>query len=328
MTAQATGISFASSDSSGQPATFPGYLLMNAKRFGARPAMRHKDLGIWQSWTWHQLLEDIRAYSMGLETLGFKRGDKVAIIGQNRPRLYWTFSAVQALGGIPVPVYGDSVAEEMVYVLNHAEVRFAVCQDQEQVDKVLSMGDELKSLEKIFYDEIRGLREYDHTNLHSLDSVIEIGRQTYASNGDADWMASIAEGKGSDIAVMLYTSGTTGRPKGVMLTHDNLSISARNANAFDKLDETEETLAYLPLAWVGDHIFSYGQHFTAGYCVCCPESPDTIDSDRREIAPTYFFAPPRVFENMLTQVMVNMEDAGSLKKKMFHYVHGSRPQGW
>jgi long-chain acyl-CoA synthetase len=281
--------------------------------------MRHKDLGIWQSWTWAQLLEEIRAYSMGLEALGFKRGDKVAIIGQNRPRLYWTFSAVQALGGVPVPVYGDSVAEEMVYVLNHAEVRYAVCQDQEQVDKVLSMGDELKHLDKIFYDEIRGLRDYEHTNLISLDSLIESGREVFTKKGDSDWLASIAKGKGSDLAVMLYTSGTTGRPKGVMLTHDNLAISARNANAFDHLDETEETLAYLPLAWVGDHIFSYGQHFTAGYCVCCPESPETVDADRREIAPTYFFAPPRVFEIMLTSVMVQMEDASKLKKKMFHY---------
>ncbi len=319
MTAQATGISFASANSGEQPATFPGYLLLNAKRFGSRPAMRHKDLGIWQSWTWAQLLEEIRAYSMGLEALGFKRGDKVAIIGQNRPRLYWTFSAVQALGGVPVPVYGDSVAEEMVYVLNHAEVRYAVCQDQEQVDKVLSMGDELKHLDKIFYDEIRGLRDYEHTNLISLDSLIESGREVFRKKGDSDWLASIAKGKGSDLAVMLYTSGTTGRPKGVMLTHDNLAISARNANAFDHLDETEETLAYLPLAWVGDHIFSYGQHFTAGYCVCCPESPETVDADRREIAPTYFFAPPRVFEIMLTSVMVQMEDASKLKKKMFHY---------
>ncbi len=318
MNAQAKGITLAASDGSGQPATFPGYLLLNAERFASRPAMRHKDLGIWQSWTWVELRDDIRAFSLGLQALGLKKGDKVAIIGQNRPRLYWTFAAVQALGGVPVPVYGDSVAEEMVYVLNHAEVRFAVCQDQEQVDKVLSMGDELRHLEKMVYDEVRGLRDYDHTNLHPIDGVIEAGREIFKSKGDAEWRATIAAAKGSDLAVMLYTSGTTGRPKGVMLSHDNLAISSRNGNAFDRLDETEETLAYLPLAWVGDHIFSYGQHYTAGYCVCCPESPETVDSDRREIAPTYFFAPPRVFENMLTSVMVRMEDAGNFKKKMFH----------
>jgi long-chain acyl-CoA synthetase len=311
-----------------EPDTFPKYLLHNARRFPSRPAMRHKTYGIWQSWTWSELLNDIRAYSMGLAALGLKKGDKVAIIGQNRPRLYWTFCAVQALGGIPVPVYADSVAEEMVYVLNHAEVKFAICQDQEQVDKVLSMGDELASLKKIIYDEIRGLRDYDHTDLHPIDGVEALGEAEYESNGETLWLEEIAKGKGSDLAVILYTSGTTGRPKGVMLSYDNLAISARNGNAFDHLTEKEETVAYLPLAWVGDHIFSYAQHYTAGYCVCCPESPETVDSDRREIAPTYFFAPPRVFENLLTAIMVRMEDASRAKKRMFdHFMEHARKVG-
>lgn len=319
MTTQAAENNTKSNSKGSQPDTFPKYLLLNAERFAGRPAMRQKDLGVWQTWNWAELLVEIRAFSLGLQTLGLKEGDKVAIIGQNRPRLYWTFAAVQALGGVPVPVYGDSVAEEMVYVLNHAEVKFAICQDQEQVDKVLSMGEELKSLKKIIYDEIRGLRDYDHTNLHSLDSVEELGHEKYKTDGEKDWIAGIAKAKGADIAVMLYTSGTTGRPKGVMLSYDNLVISARNANAFDNFDETEETLAYLPLAWVGDHIFSYGQHYTAGYCVCCPESPDTAEGDRREIAPTYFFAPPRVFEILLTHVIVQMQDASKTKQKMFEY---------
>jgi long-chain acyl-CoA synthetase len=319
MTTQTSGFNTQQLHNQNAPDTFPKYLLENATRFADRPAMRHKDLGVWQSWTWSELLVDIRAYSLGLAALGLKEGDKVAIIGQNRPRLYWTFCAVQALGGIPVPVYGDSVAEEMAYVLNHAEVKFAVCQDQEQVDKVLSMGKDVKSLKKIIYDEIRGLRDYEETNLSSLDSVEELGHADYAKNGDKAWLASINKAKGADLSVMLYTSGTTGRPKGVMLSYDNLVLSARNANAFDKLNENEETLAYLPLAWVGDHIFSYGQHYTAGYCVCCPESPETADGDRREIAPTYFFAPPRVFETMLTHVIVQMQDASKAKQKMFDY---------
>ncbi|MEZ5871545.1 MAG: AMP-binding protein [Nitratireductor sp.] len=305
-----------------QPATLPQYLLLNAKRFAGRPAMRQKDLGIWQSWSWAGLKDEIAAYSLGLSELGLKPGDKVAIVGQNRPRLYWTFAAVQALGGIPVPVYADSVAEEMVYVLNHAGVVFAVCQDQEQVDKVLSMGDQVEGLRKIVYDETRGLRDYDHSNLHSIDDVQALGREALKKAGDKAWTDAINTGKGDDIAVMLYTSGTTGKPKGVMLNFDNLVISARNANVFDKLDEHDEALAYLPLAWVGDHVFSYAQALISGYCVCCPESPDTIDVDRREIAPTYFFAPPRVFETMLTQVMVRMEDAGPTKKRMFDYFMG------
>ncbi len=301
------------------PETFPQYLLWNAERFATRPAMRHKEFGIWQTQSWAHMCDEIRRYSLGLAAIGLKRGDKIAIVGFNRPRLYWSFAAAQALGAVPVPVYSDSVAEEMAYVLNHAEVRFAVVQDQEQVDKLLSMTDELKELHKIVYDEVRGLKGYDHTNLHSIDDVQALGEAELSGGDAADkaWRDGIAAGKGSDLAVMLYTSGTTGKPKGVMLSVDNLVISAINGNEYDHLNEHEVVLAYLPLAWVGDHVFSYAQAYTSGYCVCCPESAETIDVDRREIAPSYFFAPPRVFENLLTAIMVRMEDAGRAKKAMF-----------
>lgn len=304
--------------------TFPKILLRNARLFGNRTAVRQKDFGIWQSWTWSEVRDEIRALSLGLKDLGLAAGDKVAIVGSNRPRLYWSMVAVQALGGIPVPVYADSVAEEMAYVLGHAEVRFAVVEDQEQVDKLQSMGEQVPSLTDILYDEPRGLRDYDHSHLHPFEAVQERGRRILADRSEAaaEWEAGFARGQGADIAVMLYTSGTTGRPKGVMLSFDNLVISARNANVFDKLDETEETLAYLPLAWIGDHVFSLAQAYLAGYCVNCPESMDTVDVDRLEIAPTYFFAPPRVFENMLTAIMVKMEDAGRTKKKMFDFFMG------
>jgi long-chain acyl-CoA synthetase len=300
-----------------RPETFPQYLLWNGERFAARPAMRHKDFGIWQTWTWAQMRDEIRRYALGLATLGLKRGDKIAIVGFNRPRLYWSIAAAQALGAVPVPVYSDSVAEEMAYVLNHAEVRFAIAQDQEQVDKLLSMADQLTELHKIVYDETRGLKGYDHTNLHSIDGVQALGDNELAKNGDKFWREEIAKGKGSDLSIMLYTSGTTGKPKGVMLSFDNLVISAINGNEYDDLKENEVVLAYLPLAWVGDHVFSYAQAYTSGYCVCCPESTETIDVDRREIAPTYFFAPPRIFETMLTAILVRMEDAGPTKKRMF-----------
>ncbi len=301
--------------------TFPKILLRNAEVFGTRTAFREKDLGIWQSRTWAEVLEEIRAFSIGLKSLGLAPGDKVAIVGANRPRLYWAMVAAQALGGVPVPVYSDSVAEEMAFVLGHAEVRFAVVQDQEQVDKLLSMAGEVPSLSDIIYDEPRGLRDYDHTHLHDYAGVQDKGRALLEGSPSLarEWEEGFASAKGEDVAVMLYTSGTTGRPKGVMLSFDNLVISARNANRFDHLDETEEVLAYLPMAWIGDHVFSLAQAFTAGYCVNCPESMDTIDVDRLEIAPTYFFAPPRVFENMLTQIMVKMEDAGKTKRAMFDY---------
>jgi long-chain acyl-CoA synthetase len=301
--------------------TVPKLLLRNAAQHGARPAMRHKDFGIWQTWTWADLKDVVRAFAIGLRKLGFERGNAVAVIGDNRPRLYATFAAVQSLGGVAVPIYQDSVADEMAYVLDHAEVSFAVVQDQEQVDKVISISDRLPKLKTLVYEEERGLASYDHTHLHSFAHVEELGRQELRENPGAAgwWLDELAEGKGSDVSVMLYTSGTTGRPKGVVLTHRNIVVSAQNGNKFDGFTAEDTLLAYLPMAWVGDHIFSYGQATAGAMCVACPESPETIIEDRREIAPTYFFAPPRVFENLLTAIMVRMEDAGRLKKGMFHY---------
>jgi long-chain acyl-CoA synthetase len=301
--------------------TFPKLLIDNARVRGDRPAIRLKDLGIWHTWTWRQVLDEVRAFSVGLAELGLKRGDKLAIIGGNRPRLYWAMCAGQALGAIPVPVYADSVAEEMAYVLDHAEVTLAVVQDQEQVDKLLTIADRLPRLAHVVYDEARGLRDYDHSRLKSIDDVQASGRQALAADPGraAAWDAEVAQGRGSDLSVILYTSGTTGRPKGVMLTADNILISARNGNAFDRLTEAEEVIAYLPLAWVGDHIFSYAQSYAAGFCVNCPETGDTVVEDRREVGTTYAFAPPRIYENLLTLTMVRMEDAGALKRRLFHY---------
>jgi long-chain acyl-CoA synthetase len=301
--------------------TFPKLLIHNAMTRGARPGTRHKDLGIWQSWTWAQMREEITAFSVGLGELGIKRGDQVAVVGGNRPRLYWSMCAVQALGAVPVPLYADSVAEEMAYVLEHAEVTVVIAEDQEQVDKILSIAERLPRLGRMVYDELRGLRDYDHTRLSSIDEVQAKGRAALAADPQRikQWEAEVAAGKGSDLAIILYTSGTTGRPKGVMLTYDNVVISARNGNTFDQLGESEEIIAYLPLAWVGDHIFSYAQSYVAGFCVNCPEAGETVMEDRREIGTTYAFAPPRIYENLLTLTMVRMEDASALKRRMFHF---------
>ena len=304
--------------------TLPKLLIHNAASIGARPAMRQKDLGVWQAWTWQQVLEEVRAFSVGLAELGLKRGDKFTIIGSNRPRLYWAICAGQALGAVPVPVYADAVADEMAYVLAHAEVMLAVVEDQEQVDKVIAISDRLSQLGRVIYDEPRGLKDYDHGRLIALTDVQDIGRKKLASDPEClrQWEAGIAAGKGSDLSIILYTSGTTGRSKGVMLTYENTIISARNANAFDRLGHEEEVIAYLPLAWVGDYFFSYVQAYAAGYCVNCPETPDTVVQDRREIGTTYAFAPPRVYENVLTLTTVRMADAGPLKRRMFDFFLG------
>jgi long-chain acyl-CoA synthetase len=303
--------------------TFPKLLLINAARRADRPAIRHKDYGIWQTWTWREVLDQVRPFALGLAELGIGRHDKVAIVGGNRPRLYWTFCAVQSLGAVPVPVYQDSVADEMAYVLAHAGVKIAVVENQEQVDKLLSISERLPTLTHVVYDEPRGMRDYDHARLKSFADVQQLGLAASQKKypGDA-WEKMVAETKGSDLAVILYTSGTTGNPKGVMLSFDNVIISARNANNFDRLGEKEEVIAYLPMAWIGDHIFSYAQSYLTGFCVNCPESPETVLEDRREIGTTYAFAPPRIYENLITLTMVRMEDASRLKRAMFHYFIG------
>ena len=297
--------------------TFPKLLDWNAANRGARPASREKAFGVWQSWSWAEVREETRALAMGLRALGAAAGDTVAIIGSNRPHLYWAMAATQMAGGAPVPLYADSVAEEMAYVLDHAEARFAIVEDQEQVDKVLSIKERLPKLEHVIYVDPRGLRNYDHTTLHPFAELQEAGRRAESRLGP-EIDAIVAGQGGADTCVMLYTSGTTGRPKGVVLSNDNILKTSRASAAFDRLRATDQILAYLPLAWVGDFIFSMGQAYVTGFCVCCPESADTMMSDLKEVGPTYFFAPPRIFETLLTTVMIRMEDAGPLKRRMFH----------
>ena len=299
--------------------TFPRLLQGHASRWGDRPATREKDLGIWQTWTWAQVAVEVRALACGLAAQGFRRGMHLAIIGDNRPQLYWSMIAAQALGGVAVPMYQDAPAAEFVYVLNNAAIAYAVVEDQEQVDKMLEATGQVPTLKHIFYDEPRGLRNYE--GVSSLEHLLEIGREFDRAHPDF-YATEVAKGRPDDVSIMLYTSGTTGKPKGVCQTHQAFIVSAQGGCNFDKLGPDDSILSYLPMAWVGDHLFSYAQWLVAGFTINCPESGETVMTDLREIGPTYYFAPPRVFENLLTQVMIRMEDANVLKRWLFGYFSG------
>ncbi|MEQ1516478.1 MAG: AMP-binding protein [Usitatibacteraceae bacterium] len=306
------------SATSSDATTFPRLLVKHAAVRGDKPAIREKDLGIWQTYSWTQVHEEVKALAGGLAALGFKRGNSLAIIGDNRPRLYWSMMAAQCLGGVPVPLYQDAVALEMVYVLQDADVRFAVVEDQEQIDKLLEVMPQCANLAHLIYDDPRGLRTYTQPALKSYEKLIALGKKFNSENPNY-FGNEIALGKPDDVAVMLYTSGTTGKPKGVTHTHRALIRTANVLVEFDGITENDNLLCYLPMAWVGDFLYSYGQAYVTGLCMNCPESTDTVMECLCEIGPTYYFAPPRVYENILTQVMIRIEDASALKRRMFHY---------
>ncbi|MFZ2824935.1 AMP-dependent synthetase/ligase [Hydrogenophaga sp.] len=297
--------------------TFPRLLLAHAKQRPDAAAMREKEYGIWQTTTWAAMAQLVEAIACGLHQAGLQRGEHMVVIGANRPRLYATMLAAQSLGAIPVPLYQDAVGGECVFPINNAEVRFAVVEDQEQVDKMLEIRDRCPQLSHIYFDDPRGLRNYDQPGLGALEELIGAG-QAFSKIHPQLFSQQVDMAQPDDVAAMFFTSGTTGNPKGVVHTHHTLINRADVGARFDKLTSADEVLAYLPPAWIGQNIFSYAQWLVAGYVVNCPESGATVTIDLKEVGPTYYFAPPRVFEGLLTTVMIRMEDAGALKRKMFH----------
>ncbi len=296
--------------------SIPALLHRNGRQFANKPAYREKEYGIWQTWTWADTEKEIEALALGLLNLGVNEGDFIAIVGRNRPYFYWSMVAAQCVGAVPVPVYQDSAAEEMAYVLDHCGARFAIVEDQEQVDKIIEIQERLNQFEQMIYVDPRGLRKYDHHKLHEFSRVQDQGRA--ARDEFSKDLASRREKLDYDsTCVMLYTSGTTGKPKGVVLSNRNIIEASKSSSEFDNLTGDEEVLAYLPMAWVGDFIFSIGQAYWCGFCVNCPEGAETMHMNLREIGPTYYFAPPRVFETQLTNVMIRMEDASRFKQWLF-----------
>jgi long-chain acyl-CoA synthetase len=298
--------------------TFPRLLMQHAQQRPSAPAMREKEYGIWQTLSWADLAKMVSHMACGLHQMGLQRGDHLIVVGSNRPRLYAAMLATQALGAIPIPLYQDAVGAECVFPINNAGVKFCVVEDQEQVDKLLEIREQCPQLAHIFFDDPRGLRKYDEPGLASIDELMAAGEVFHGLH--PDFVAEqIALAQPDDVGAMFFTSGTTGNPKGVVHTHRSLLDRAQAGAEFDRLGPNEEVLAYLPPAWIGQNIFSYAQWLCCGYIVNCPESSATVTIDLKEVGPTYYFAPPRIFEGLLTTVMIRMEDAGAFKRKMFHY---------
>ncbi|WP_343627638.1 AMP-binding protein [Roseateles sp.] len=296
--------------------TFPRLLLAHARQRPHAPALREKELGIWQTLDWAALAALVRDMAHGFAAAGMTRGQHLVVIGENRPRLYAAMLAAQSLGAIPVPLYQDAVAAEFAYPLQNAEVAFAIVEDQEQVDKLLEIRPQCPLLSRIWFDDPRGLRHYTADGLASIESLCDEGR-AHALRHPGLFETEVDASRADDVAAMFFTSGTTGHPKGVVHTHASLIDRALAGARFDKLTHDEEVLAYLPCAWIGQNIFSYAQWLACGYVVNCPESASTVSIDLKEIGPTYYFAPPRVFEGLLTSVMIRMEDAGAVKRWIF-----------
>lgn len=298
--------------------TFPQLLLERVKEFGDRAALREKDYGIWQSISWHEFLEHVRYFCQGLVALGLTPEDTIAIIGDNRPEWIYAELAAQSAGAKSIGIYQDAVVKEMVYIITHAHVKYIVVEDQEQVDKILEMWDQLKGVEKVIYYDPKGLRNYTEEFLMFFPEVEALGKAFEKEN--PGWFEEkVAAGKGDDVAILSTTSGTTGNPKLAMISHKNLISMGNNLMALDPLEPDDRFVSFLPMAWIGEQMMSFACSLQQGFALNFPEEPETALANLREIGPHSMFSPPRIWEDLVSQVMVKMEDSSWLKQACYNW---------
>lgn len=297
--------------------TIPKLFWKKSQEFGAdRVAMREKEFGVWRPITWSQYLENVKHLTLGLVKLGLKKGDKVSIIGDNRPEGLWAEMAVLCAGGVGVWLFQDCLIDEVRYILDHSDSKFLFGEGQEEVDKALSVIDECPKLEKVIWDDPKGMRNYDQDSLRSLKQIQELGRDLEKEQPNL-FAELIEQGTGSEVALLFYTSGTTSLPKGALLSHNNMLTMGKALMAVDPCKETDDYVSYLPFAWIGEQMMSISCGLQVGYTINFPEDPATAQENIREIGPHVMFAPPRMYEQMTRTVQVKYLDASWTKRKFF-----------
>lgn len=296
-----------------QEDTLPKLLVRNTARYRRKVALREKEFGVWQPVTWSEYLGHVERFALGLASLGFSRGDKVAIIGDNRPEWVYAELGAQALGGVAVGVYQDSLPREITYVIDHCDARVVVVEDQEQVDKLLEIKPDIPKVEKVIYYDPKGLKNYQDPLLLSF-AAVEAEGEAFGARNPGYFEREVRAGTGEDVAIIAYTSGTTGLPKGAVLTHANLIRMAQNLLSVDPLTADDEFLSFLPLAWVGEQMMSISAALWSGMTVNYPEEPETVQANLKEIGPHVMFSPPRIWEDMVSKMQVRLHDASWFKR--------------
>jgi long-chain acyl-CoA synthetase len=297
--------------------TIPQLFLHQCKRYGSgKVAMREKEFGIWLPYTWQDYFDNVKYLCLGMVSLGLEKGDKVAMIGDNRPEGVWAEMAAMCAGAVPVWLFKDCMMEEVKYIIDHSDSRFFVGETQEEVDKALAIMPDCPKLEHVIWDDPKGMRRYDQEFLISIRKAQELGKELDKKEPDL-FEKLIKDGHGEDVCLLFYTSGTTALPKGALLTHWNMLSMGRSLMSVDPCYDTDDFVSYLPFAWIGEQMMSISCGLQIGYTLNFPEEPETAQHNIREVGPHVMFAAPRLYEGLTRQVQVKYLDSTWIKRKAY-----------